>query len=422
MINLTDRRWVVVVFIVSMALLILRRPEAILSPAPALEEGGVFYVGTWFGSIPEVLFRPYAGYLHVLAHLLGYAERLGAPAQAPLIGALLAIAVQAGLAALLASDRLAGVIPDRKGRLLLAMAVVLMPAAQEQVGFVADIQRLLPLFWLALLRMPAVSSAWGRQIERGVACIFALSGAAGLVVLPLYLLRLVRPAGIPATVREHRIRTGILLVGCVAQGIAVLIDGRHTAMPPLSDWPVGIGGHLAAVMVGANVAQTVYVLGGAVGLAAVGYLLSLGGALGIRSLLRGPVAFEVLWVAGLLVVAGVTGMEPHATGVFLIPSIVNRYYIVTGVILGAGALGIYGSRRWASSPFGRWAAVLLGAAVLIGYTFDFRLPSVPNLDWATKSACLGGSAACLVPVYEEHSWTIDWPGSAGPWTQPRPGG
>jgi hypothetical protein len=68
----------------------------------------------------------------------------------------------------------------------------------------------------------------------------------------------------------------------------------------------------------------------------------------------------------------------------------------------------------------RVAALAMGGLLVLAFVGDFRLPPRPDLDWPLRSACIGGEAACTVPVHIVTGWSIEWPGAAGPYVQPEP--
>jgi hypothetical protein len=46
----------------------------------------------------------------------------------------------------------------------------------------------------------------------------------------------------------------------------------------------------------------------------------------------------------------------------------------------------------------------------IGVIWDFRILAPPTQGWAENSACIGGAAPCVVPVFPGGDWDIHWPG------------
>lgn len=145
------RRWPVplLVFAAAFCVLCARRPDALLTPQFWGEDGACFYEQAYHarGENPMVPFRiPIAGYLHTTSRLVAAAEQRVPLGKAPLVGALLALAIQALVPAFVVSRRLAGLVPSGSARLLLGCALVVLPNCQELHANVTSSQ-----WYLALL-------------------------------------------------------------------------------------------------------------------------------------------------------------------------------------------------------------------------------------------------------------------------------
>ena len=57
----------------------------------------------------------------------------------------------------------------------------------------------------------------------------------------------------------------------------------------------------------------------------------------------------------------------------------------------------------------------LCALLVVGIVADFWIDPHPYLDWADRSACIGGPQPCVVPVYPEQLYSLRWPGPNGPY-------
>jgi hypothetical protein len=398
------------------ALLVARRPEALFRSEFSFEGGSVFYAGTYFGSVPEILFRPYAGYQHLLARLISFLERIVPVQLAPLASHIVALALIAGLAAFIASDRLRTIVPSRGARLALAGLLVVLPNVQESAGVVGDIQRYIPIYLLPLSLVPPPVSRVGRRLELSWLAIISISGLFAAFMQPLFWWR--------AWKRRDRYSlsiVAILALGAVVQLLSIAIDGRHPAN--LAD-PVTLARiWVFREIVGGVMGQTVTYHAILAGIPIfVGFLVTILLSVVLvwlwwRALPPVPRAY----VGFTWMVFAIVPFFAQTEGVGLIanPAAANRYFLapaaMSAIVIFAGYVRL---RRWP----GRWVALVGAVALAVGIGGDLRLPVMPYQDWADRSACIGGPQPCVVPVFETPTWSIVWPGSAGTWVQPRPGG
>lgn len=401
---------------VAFVILAARRPEALFRSEFSFESGSVFYIGTYFGSIPESLFRPYAGYHHLLPRIISLAERIVPVQLAPLMSHLIVLGILAALAAFLASDRMRTVVPSRRGRLGLAALLVLLPNVQESEGVVGDIQRYIPIYLLGLCLAAKPQQAWAQRLELGFVAIIALSGPAAVLMQPIFWWRAWRERD-----TYSKWMVAIFAVGTVIQLVTIAIDGRNPAN--LAD-PIDLGRiWMFRTVVGAFLGQTISFHAVTAGLPIwIGI---------VTTILLGAVLVRLWWkalkprlrlvVAFVWLVFAITPIFAQTEGVGLLagPGAANRYVLVptamTAIVVFAGFARL---RR----PPDRWVAVIAAVALAIGIGGDLRLPALPEQGWAHNSACIGGPDPCIVPVYEPGDWSIVWPGKNGTLVQPRPGG
>jgi len=417
--NLSTRSRVVPLLAVAAAafvVLVARRPEALFRSEFSFESGSVFYAGTYFGSIPEILFRPYAGYQHLLARLISFAERLVPVQLAPLMSHLLVLALIAGLAALIASDRMKSAVPNQGARIALAGLLVVLPNVQESAGVVGDVQRYIPIYLLLISLVPAPRTRPGRVLELGFLAVISVSGLFAALMQPLFWWRSWRKRD-----RYSLSIVAILAVGSVIQLLSIALDGRHPAnlaepITLLRIWAF-------RDVVGALIGQTMSYQAVTAGIPLlIGGMVTVGLAIllvrlwwkALPSLPRAYVGFTWLVFATTPFFA-----QTEGAGLMANPGAANRYFLIPGAMAAlVVAVAFVRLRR----PPDRWLAVLAAVVLAIGIGGDLRLPALPYQDWADRSACIGGPNPCVVPVFEPPTWDIVWPGSGGTWFQPRPGG
>jgi hypothetical protein len=404
------------VAVVAFIVLVARRPEAIFRSEFSFEGGSVFYIGTYFGSALESLFRPYAGYQHLLPRIISFGERAVSVELAPLVSHLISLALLAGLAAFVASDRLRTVVPSRLGRIGLAALVVVLPNTQESLGVVGDIQRYIPIYLLALAFAAKPRRGWVQALELTFLAVISISGLFAALMQPLFWWRAWRERD-----RYSLAIVAIFAAGALVQLASIAVDGRNAAN--LAD-----PSNLARIWIFRTITE------GFIGqrltfhLSNAGIPILLGAA--ITAVLT--IVLVVLWwkaleppirmaVAYVWLLFAITPVFAQTEGVAWLSGVgaANRYFLVPSAMACVVVFAAFARLR--RPPYRYLAAA--GAVVLaIGIGGDLRLAALPEQGWAHNSACIGGPRPCVVPVYEPGDWSIVWPGSHGTWVQPRPGG
>lgn len=405
-----------VAFLLALLLGVLRRPEQLFRPVAVIEEGAI-YLARAIAEGPLSIFAPYAGAPRLLPRLIGLLESLVPPAIAPAIGSAAALLVIAAIAAIIASQRLAHLVPSAPLRMALGLLVVLVPGADEQHGLMVDVERYLPLGALALLYARPLAGRWARLAERAAFIVAISSGATAVVIAPLYLMAAWRPSA-DHDRRELPFRLAAISFGLAAIVASLLLDPRgSTPLTPL----VAVAGtavHAVVAVLGAPVAVAVDTFLGRWPLVLLGSgLLLAGTAITIR-LLPHRRAIDLLLLVLSTLGAGALSMDPYAAPVWDDPRVAHRYAFLLGPILvGLLLLAYRRLRRTRDHLLG----VIAGAVAISGIVAGFRLFPFPEGGYGAAAGCLGGDAPCSVPAYPPAVWTIEWPGSDQPYLEPRPG-
>ncbi|MEA2621407.1 MAG: hypothetical protein QOH61_317 [Chloroflexota bacterium] len=402
------------VFVAAIGALLVRRPDSLLRPQFILEDGA-FYTATWFANGPlELLFRPYAGYQSLAIRVAAALERVVPVALAPLVDNLLGLALVAALAAFLASDRMATVIPDARWRLALAGLVVVLPGVHETFGTMVDVQRLAALFLIAFFFARPARGRAGTLADLTAVAVAGLSGLTGVLLQPLFWWRAYRLRR-----RADFLVVAVLGIVTLVQAASLIVDGRRSAelMQPLTiagifirrlflDWPlgmqVGVLLGLAAVPLVLGVLASIPMLAGTL---RAWWKLPAG--------VRGPLLYAWLAMVGGAFMAQRDGVN------LAFPQAAPRYFLVPGALM-LLAIGAWFIRGRPGRE--RTGAFVLVAVFTLGIGADFRLPSLPDDHWTATSQCIGGVDPCVVPVYFSPTWDIRWPGVEGEYEFPRPGG
>lgn len=388
----------VAIFAAAMLILFARRPETLMRAEFRHEDGQVFYLGTFFGSLGSV-FEGYQGYVHVVPRLVALASRLFPVEWAPLVTNFLAFAITAGVATFVASKRLSRAIPDDRLRLLIAMLLLLLPGSDELFGSITYAPWWLAVFLVARLVATPPRSTWMVVLD-GVALLLAgLSSPAVLLIFPLYLW-------------HDRAAARWLVVPLVVQAAALAIGNR---IAPIGDYdPLTFGQILITravlePLLGARLTGSISnlpdVLEFMLAIGVLGLLTATFRTLPRAALLAGTYIVFATVSAGLLA-------SPERGAVLLNTDADQRYFFLAAALMATGIMVSVWTMR-------RRSALLLAALLTVGVVVDFRMPMLPDLNWPHASTCIGGPSPCEVPVQQPEVWTIRWPGADGPY-DPRP--
>lgn len=368
------------VFVIALVLLFLRRPEMLLQAELWADDGLFYQQALWFG--PATVAMSYAGYLAFAQRIVGLAEVAVPPIYGPLVANLSVLLITAMVAAFIASDRLASVIPDRRLRVTLALLFVSLPAGHLMLGTMANVQWIIGVYLVAMLVATLPTSRTGRVGDAIGIVVAGLSGAIGILLLPLYAIR---------AWRDHSFGWHLLWLGLTAaiQVIVYLVSFRFP--PAWTDWSLVPEVLLLRFLVG---------LIGIYGPLSVPLALAALAAV-LVAVWRLPRAWRLgaLYIALVIPLAGIRATQ-QPTANLLDPLVDERYFYLGGVVI-AGLVVIAAARgRWLALP----AIALLTAGVLI----DFRLPVIPSAGWAQTASCIRVSP-CVVPVAPGSHWAIHWP-------------
>jgi hypothetical protein len=398
--------------VLAITIVVLRRPESLTDAAFFYEDGQVFYIGAFFGSPLDQLTRQYEGYLHVIPRLVAMLERLVPPASAPLIGNGVALLVVVGVAAYIASGRLANVIPERRTRVLLAIVFLLLPGAWETLGSITLVQWYLAIFLLLAGIAGAPRGRIGSAAELVAIAFAGLTGPFSLLFAPVFWVRAWRSRD------SWSITTAglVTLVGAVQLTVLLFSGERSGQLPSLQAIGEFLTVRLWASVLGGFWMSGLIPRGIPIGAAVVASLLLL-----VAIVLTASAAPRKLVAAlafGALVIVGATLLD-QPFGLPVSPYLAGRYVLIVSVLVAFTATLALGDGRQ-RRPAIRGAALAVGGLVLFGMVGDFRLPAHPDYGWAERAGCIGGPVPCDVPVEFPSVWTVHWPGTSGTYIQPNP--
>jgi hypothetical protein len=386
-------------------LYVIRRPQILTRAEFRVEDGQTFFLGTFFGSPIEGILRPYQGSVHVVPRLVALLERAVPIASAPLVANVAAVAIAVGVAAYVASSRLASAIPDRRLRLALGALVLFVPGVAEVHGSMTFVQWYLAVFLVAAAVASEPGTRRGRVAELSALALAGLTGPAVLLIAPVHV--------VAAGIRQQRWRTETAVVTCIVAVAQLIVLAVSTREAPgggsLQDAAIVVvvrglvepilGARITGAIVDSQALLIVVTIG------VVGCLIVL--ASGLPRLWL--ILLGYLWLAAIAATL-VGSINRYAT--MLDPAVAQRYFFFPGLVIGAVILTALAHRRGLVQAF-------VATVLVIGIVADFRLARLPTHDWAVRSACIGGAEPCRVPVQPASGWTIRWPGPDGPYNQNR---
>jgi hypothetical protein len=223
----TPRRFAIL-FVLLWALLFLRKPDMLTNPQLFAEDGGAFFAEQLVHP-GTALIHPYNGYLHVVPRLIALVESVFAVSDAPVICALLTIAIQALCFSVFFLPWNRHIIASD---LLRAAACLVMTVAfegEEAVSFSGVLMWYLFFVAALLLSRPATDRI--QPLWLVIMALCGLSCAPLLVILPFALWRVWKCKG------EQR-ALALVLCGTLMIQLAVFVS------TPRTDHAAPIGGSL----------------------------------------------------------------------------------------------------------------------------------------------------------------------------------
>lgn len=375
----------------SFVVLIARRPEELFRAQFVYEEGNAFYAPTFFHG-PELILEPWGGYLQI-ATRIGYEALSTVPVLfAPLVENVMSWTLLVAVAALIASDRLRPLTPNRSLRIGLAALLLILPAQSEVAGTFVNAQWIMGLGLIALSVAAPPSSRIGNAAELVAIGLAALNVSFSLLLAPLFWWFRGRS-------RQGVAITTLVVIGGLVQLVLALSSRSADAFHGVESLVATTILHLVVVpLVGQAGAERLVAQATPTTFTLIALVVCVTLAtVAARSLPARAWAF----VYGGLAVAAAGIMELGGAWTLISG---QRYFVLwTFAVALTVAFGI--ARRQAP-------AYGLAGLLAIGIVADFRLPPHPDLDWDEHHACIRSADPCVVPAHPSH-YAIEWPGMDG---------
>jgi len=396
-----------VIFLLACAVIISRRPDAVLHAQFWAEDGHVFFADAYNFGWWHALFRTYAGYFHAFPRLGAALSLLVPLAFAPLVLNLIAICVEVLPVSLLLSSR-SSAWGSLTFRSILAGAYIVLPNGFEMHAFITDSQWLLAFAAFLLLVASEPLNTGERVFDLVILLVCGLSGPFCVFLTPiaLFMIRKQRSLWRWGT-------AGLLILTSLVQTWA-LLGGGYSGRP-----------HYA---LGANPALLIRILGGHV------FLASILGANGLAANLSPEVFIGLLcaFVGGFLIVALCWAKCPlpprlfalFSTAILAVSLASPAAYPPAGITTWELLARAGGIRYWFFPTLAFIWLLLFGfrsggevlKAILvvvmvtscIGVVRDWRTPPLADLHWAENARRIEGAApgkVFVIPI-NTAGWTM----------------
>lgn len=204
----------VFVFFGAVLVLFFRRPDALLNAQFWAEDIVWFSDPINNGNFLITVFQPYAGYMTVAQHLVGWFASLFPLEIIPLVFNICAISIQALLLVYLWSKRTYFITPEMK--VFLTFVYLAMPYVAEVHANVTNTQWYLGILLFLLLFVRESESRAVRWIDRFIMGVASLTGPFSILLSPVVALEVWRA-------RKLSIRHAIVLYGAMIQLLMLLL-------------------------------------------------------------------------------------------------------------------------------------------------------------------------------------------------------
>ena len=202
-------------FVAILAVLIIRCPDALRFPELAYEDGNQM-LGFYFNS-PEMgtAFRVYNGYVQLVPNLIAWGCTRGPVTLAPQLFTLCAMTLAALGMCLVATSRMAWLIPSKVDRALVALLLVLVPLGKSYVVYNVAYSLWSCLFLLIVLVAGPLPQSKAGLVACSIGIVAMIfSHPLSLIVLPILGLHLVLEKRWP-----QRLCAGLFILAIVAYQI-----------------------------------------------------------------------------------------------------------------------------------------------------------------------------------------------------------
>lgn len=388
------------VFLVAFAVILLRRPDAVLNAQFLYEDGPIWYADAYNHGWLRALVITHGGYLQTLPRIEASIALLFPFRLAPLVQNLIAAAFQTAPVLLLLSTR-SETWGSLRFRFFLALSYLLLPNTRDMISTITESQWFLALIALLILVAAPATSKLEHWLDVAIVGMCGISGPFCVFLFPVAAYQFARKI-------ISKSLFAVLTAGCCIQTVTFLFAHNTRPRPALGvsveSFVRLISGQVfIASILGSNR------LGAIVPIAALAIVFLLGIAVLAMGFIESTTPMRMLLAfSGLVFAASIfapTEYPPPSQTEWPILTIVPgiRYWFFPCLCVVWSLL--YGLKSSRQAP--KLLAVPLALLMTIGVWRDFRYPPLPDMKFALHAEQLAAAApgnTVTVPI--PFNWSI----------------
>lgn len=364
-----------VVFISSLLILFLRRPDVIIH-AQFWAEDGYFWYSQLYNLGLQSLFSPENGYFQTISRLTMILTMPFGIIHAPLISNLITLVIRSLLPMFLFTSRFSFICTWKK--IFLVMYYLLMPNTGEVHGNITNIHWFLALYiLLILIAVPANNKKWHIH-DFIILVISSLSGPFSVFVIPYILIKFFY-CGIKQQYNEI-----IVLIGSIIQIFCIVSTSQASRSASTLDASFSLLSQIVSskIIFGAILNNSItnhFILNNSLICILLFLILSISLFISFihgKKEIRGIILFVTLMLCASLSKPMISMTEPQWPLFLLIPNAGERYFIISNILFFSYILYLLPNKP---IPKLKNRFILCIPLILIGITIPFfRISPLPN--------------------------------------------
>ncbi|WP_215846319.1 glucosyl transferase [Candidatus Pantoea bituminis] len=211
----------VAVFIISLIIMVLRRPDIINHAQPWAEDGKIWLAGIYNNGFWSSLILPQNGYYQTISRLTYGVSILFGVSNAALVSNIIAISIRCFLICFLISKRMSFI--DIKFRIAAALYLILMPNISEGFVNITNIHWYLSMYLMTIVLANNPNNTSSKIHDFVILIISGLSGPFVVFIAPCLLLKRLHERGnVFEAVKKINFFDAIMATCCIIQVVAIL--------------------------------------------------------------------------------------------------------------------------------------------------------------------------------------------------------
>ena len=403
----------ITVFIISVIVTILRRPDILLNAQFWAEDGHVWFTHMHHDGWAS-LFRSRDGYFQTVSRLAAGVAMLAPLEHAPLVMNSVFITVKALLVSLLFTRRLTHLSNSIVLRVMAALFILLVPDSQEVHGNVTNAHWFLSLLALLLILSEASSNIAVRFFDIVVVIIAGLSGPFSIILAPLALFW--SYASRHSQVFFNRALTFLLCAAAGVQFLAVLLTGGGRSSVELgASFTVFVkviaSRTIAPVFLGTKSSDNIWH-----NELMAFFVFILGAMMILYALWKASTAVKIIIVYGMLVLGAamlspMLTLDPNEKQWLGLEIGGGRYFVIPLICVFVAFL-VFVAEFWGRNKIINSIIAVLLLCTVISLRNDFSIKPLKNCGWkeqvaAFRAGKLPENKIAINPSCSLNHWHVD---------------